>query len=177
MVELKKDFTRGQENAQDDLNTNFTEIEKNLSLETPRLFVTYPWTRKADLNKTEIGANRLYSVTGTNPDLQLPFSLDASGSITCEIPGTYRLSVSGVIQTNPQTGKYVYLTETLRNTIVLSRGGDMNYRESNASGTVMSDLKQGDKFRLKADTNITNAEITLDSLCIEIIQLTAVTSL
>lgn len=30
MADLKKDFTRGQENAQDGLNNNFTEIQKTL---------------------------------------------------------------------------------------------------------------------------------------------------
>ena len=28
MIDLKKDFIRGQENAQDDLNTNFTKLQK-----------------------------------------------------------------------------------------------------------------------------------------------------
>lgn len=31
MVELKKDFTRGQENAQDGLNANFKDIEENFN--------------------------------------------------------------------------------------------------------------------------------------------------
>ncbi|MDT2737672.1 hypothetical protein P7H00_11175 [Enterococcus pseudoavium] len=31
MVELKTDFTRGQENAQDDLNKNFSEVKKFLN--------------------------------------------------------------------------------------------------------------------------------------------------
>lgn len=156
MAELKKDFTRGQENAQDGLNENFETIEKGL---TESIFAANGATQTGSAKSDTAVLFKQGTERSNNPLADPIFKVNSKGNLTCLKAGTYLMQFSNWMQPLSEVNGYLYYNLKINgsrpsNSRVGGIGTNSIRNRNDFYGSCLVDVPENGEVSIVTETNI-----------------------